>query len=130
MFFHNKNVLFDFNAVGFAEIGSEAFKKMKELFDGYLVKKLLHFFKSQTIIGNRRTTIEIIIPGGERYGLYAGSPLSLLFLTSEENQLPRIMAAVKMAIILTRVIKFSKNLFPIYSKIFSSGASASSASFS
>lgn len=62
------------------------------------------------MIGRISTIIEIIIPGGDRYGLYAGSPLSLLFFTSDENQLPRMMAAEKTAIIFISVIKFSKNI--------------------
>ena len=37
--------------------------------------------------------------------------MSLFFFASDENQLPRIMAAVKTEIILTSVIKFSKDIF-------------------
>ena len=69
--------------------------------------------KSQESIGNSSTIVVIIIPGTERYGLYAGSPLFLLFVISDKNQLPRIMATENMAIILMRVIKFSKKLLPI-----------------
>ena len=65
------------------------------------------------MIGRISTIIEIRIPGGDRYALYGGSPLSLLFLTSDENQLPSKIAAEKTAMILISMIKFSKK-FPPY----------------
>ena len=43
--------------------------------------------------------IMINIPGMDRYGAYQGAFDFRFFLTSDRNQLPRIMAAIRIAII-------------------------------
>ena len=45
-----------------------------------------------------RIMIMINIPGMDRYGAYQGAFDFRFFLTSERNQLPRIMAAIKIGI--------------------------------
>jgi hypothetical protein len=51
-------------------------------------------FRTRMKIGIK-IMIMINIPGMERYGAYQGAPALRFFLTSDKNQLPRIMAAIR-----------------------------------
>ena len=54
-------------------------------------------------IGRNNVDAMIIIPGNDKYGLYQGSFLKLLFLTSSRNMLPINVAAANTATIFTIV---------------------------
>ena len=84
----------------------------------FLRKSRLFYYRftSQAKMGKNITRIPIRIPGGDKQALQAGSLRSLFFLTSDENQDPRIPAAEHTAIILISVIKLSKTYFLSASK--------------
>ncbi len=60
-------------------------------------------------IGRKNVDAMIIIPGKDKYGLYQGSFLILLFLTSSRNMFPSNVAAANTATIFTIITKPDTN---------------------